>query len=87
MDHSLWTRPYACCVTLGKLLPLSGLPFLICKIWGRDLKLQTAKVLSCFHCRGDCRVVGVIGGGGGGALVARCLLWNPQSFPSLGLCL
>lgn len=64
MDHSLWTRPYACCVTLGKLLPLSGLPFLICKIWGRDLKLQTAKVLSCFHCRGECRVVGVIGGGG-----------------------
>lgn len=86
MDHSLPTRPYAHSVTLGKPLPLSRLPFLICQIWGRGSKHMTAKVLSCFHCRGECRVVGVMEGGEGRALVVSRLLWNPQSFPSLRLC-
>lgn len=34
MDQSLPTRPCAHCVMLGKPLPLSGLPFLVCKISG-----------------------------------------------------
>lgn len=34
MDRSLPTRPCAQCVMLGKPLPLSELPFLICKISG-----------------------------------------------------
>lgn len=37
------------CVTLGKPLPLSGLPFLICKISGGS-KHMTARVLSGFSC-------------------------------------
>lgn len=36
MDCSLPTRPCAQCVMLGKPLPLSELPFLICKISGAE---------------------------------------------------